>query len=75
MKHEESNGGGRISGQTIGIGIIVLILLAFVLANRDDVNIDYLLFDVNIALIWVLVGTSLLGAAAGYLFGRRSRKD
>lgn len=76
MKHEDATGGGsRISGQTIGIAIIVLVLLAFVLANLETVPIDFLLFDVNIALIWVLVGTALLGAAAGFLFGRRSRKD
>lgn len=76
MKHEDAKGGGnRISGQTIGIAIIVLVLLAFVVANLETVPIDFLLFDVNIALIWVLVGTALLGAAAGFLFGRRSRKD
>lgn len=76
MKHEDAQGGGsRISGQTIGIAIIVLVLLAFVVANPETVPIDFLLFDVNIALIWVLVGTALLGAAAGFLFGRRSRKD
>ena len=78
MNHEEAKGGAgksRISGQTIGIVIIVVVLMLFVFANRDTVRIDFLLFDVNIALIWVLVGTALFGAAAGFLFGRRSRKD
>lgn len=76
MKHEDTKGGGsRISGQTIGIAVIVLVLLLFVIANHDSVKIDFLLFDVNIALIWVLVGTALLGAAAGFLFGRRSRRN
>jgi uncharacterized integral membrane protein len=64
-----------INGQTVGVAAIVVLLLAFVLSNRDDVNIDFLVFDINLALIWVLVGTALLGAAAGFLLGRRSRKD
>lgn len=52
-----------------------MLLLAFVLSNRDEVNIDFLVFDIDVALIWVLVGTAVLGAAAGFLLGRRSRKD
>lgn len=75
----KSDGGSAkrspINGQTVGIAAIVILLLAFVLSNRDDVNIDFLVFDINVALIWVLVGTALFGAAAGFLLGRRSRKD
>lgn len=76
MKQEDS-GGRRISvsAQTIGIAVIVLVLFLFVVANHDKVRIDFLLFDVNMALIWVLLGTAVLGAAAGFLLGRRSRKD
>ncbi len=77
---EDGGKGGRgkgsaINGQTVGVAAIVVLLLAFVLSNRDEVNIDFLVFDVNLALIWVLVGTALFGAAAGFLLGRRSRKD
>ena len=67
--------GSAINAQTVGVAAIVILLLAFVLSNRDDVNIDFLVFDINVALIWVLVGTALFGAAAGFLLGRRSRKD
>lgn len=80
--HAKSEGGGTpkgkgsaVNGQTVGVAAIVILLLAFVLSNRDDVNIDFLVFDINLALIWVLVGTALLGAAAGFLLGRRGRKD
>lgn len=77
-KREGGGGTGRgsaINGQTVGVAAIVVLLLAFVLSNRDDVNIDFLVFDINMALIWVLLGTALFGAAAGFLLGRRSRKD
>jgi uncharacterized integral membrane protein len=68
-------GRSRVNGQLIGTIAIVVLLLAFVLSNRDEVNIDFLVFDINVALIWVLVGIAVLGAAAGFLLGRRSRKD
>lgn len=65
----------RVNSQTVGVAAIVVVLLAFVLANRVRVPIDFLVFDVEFGLIWVLVGTALFGAAAGFLLGRRSRKD
>lgn len=65
----------QVSGQTIGVIVIVIVLVAFVLANRDEVKIDFLVFHINVALIWVLMGTALFGAAAGFLLGRHSRKD
>ena len=75
MTEQRGAGRSRVNGQLIGTIAIVVLLLAFVLSNRDDVNIDFLIFDITVALIWVLVGTALLGAAAGFLLGRRSRKD
>jgi len=68
-------GRSRINGQVIGTVAIVLLLLAFVLSNRDTVNVDFLVFDINVALIWVLVGQAVLGGIVGFLLGRRSRKD
>ncbi len=81
MSHQDDVGeapkgrGVQVSGQTIGVIVIVIVLVAFVLANRDEVKIDFLVFHINVALIWVLLGTALFGAAAGFLLGRRSRKD
>ena len=34
------------------------------------VNVHFLLFSLNIRLIWVIFGCALLGGAAGYLIGR-----
>ena len=40
------------------------------LQNAQPVNVHFLLFSVDIRLIWVIFGCGLLGAAAGYLIGR-----
>ena len=75
MADSRPEGRSRINGQVIGTVAIVLLLLAFVLSNRDTVNVDFLVFDINVALIWVLVGQAVLGGIVGFLLGRRSRKD
>lgn len=75
MNEPRSGGKSRINGQLIGTVAIVILLLAFVLSNRDTVNVDFLVFDINVALIWVLVGQAVLGGIVGFLLGRRSRKD
>jgi uncharacterized integral membrane protein len=50
--------------------LIAIIFITFVLQNAQPVNVHFLLFSVNIRLIWVIFGCGLLGSAAGYLIGR-----
>ncbi len=50
--------------------LIAIVFITFVLQNADAVNVHFLLFSLNIRLIWVIFGTALLGGAAGYLIGR-----
>jgi uncharacterized integral membrane protein len=50
--------------------LIAIVFITFVLQNATPVNVHFLLFSVNIRLIWVIFGTGLLGVAAGYLIGR-----
>lgn len=50
--------------------LIAIVFIAFVLQNAEGVNVTFLLFSVNIRLIWVIVGCGLLGGLAGYLIGR-----
>ena len=50
--------------------VIAIVFITFVLQNADAVNVHFLLFSLNIRLIWVIFGTALLGGAAGYLIGR-----
>jgi len=50
--------------------LIATIFITFVLQNAQPVNVHFLLFSLNIRLIWVIFGCGLLGGVAGYLIGR-----
>ena len=50
--------------------LIAIVFITFVLQNALPVNVHFLLFSLNIRLIWVIFGCGLLGGAAGYLIGR-----
>jgi uncharacterized integral membrane protein len=50
--------------------LIAIIFITFVLQNAQPVNVHFLLFSLNIRLIWVIFGCGLLGGVAGYLIGR-----
>jgi uncharacterized integral membrane protein len=50
--------------------LIAIVFITFVLQNAQPVNVHFLLFSLNIRLIWVIFGCALLGIAAGYLIGR-----
>lgn len=52
------------------LALIAIVFIMFVLQNAEGVNVTFLLFSVNIRLIWVIVGCGLLGGFAGYLIGR-----
>ena len=56
--------------KALQLTLIAIIFITFVLQNSDGVNVTFLLFSVNIRLIWVIFGCALLGGAAGYLIGR-----
>jgi uncharacterized integral membrane protein len=50
--------------------LIAIIFITFVLQNSQGVNVHFLLFAINIRLIWVIFGCAVLGGVAGYLIGR-----
>lgn len=50
--------------------LIAIIFITFVLQNADPVDVNFLVFSLNIRLIWVIVGCAVLGGVAGYLIGR-----
>ena len=50
--------------------LIAIVFITFVLQNAQGVNVHFLLFSLNIRLIWVIFGCALLGGFAGYLIGR-----
>ena len=70
-KPEESTGLGRI----VGAGVIALFVILFAAFNFDRVEVDWILFERNSRLIYVIIGSALLGALADRLLQRRSRKE
>jgi uncharacterized integral membrane protein len=66
----------RLWAIVIGLGLIVLWVLAFVVKNSDKVEIDFVLFSTNASLIWlviILLGAGFLaGLLASQLYRKRS---
>ncbi len=54
--------------------ICALLILLFAFQNRDEVNVDYLFFERESRLIYVILGSAILGAIAGSLFRRARRR-
>jgi uncharacterized integral membrane protein len=64
--------GRRVNLRMISSGVLVAIILAFGIANGGRVRVDFLVVHRESRLIYVILGSALLGAVAGWLF-RRSR--
>ena len=57
---------------------LALLFVAFVLANRQDVTVDFLFFSLRTPLVWALIGSALAGLLLGLLLpylGGRARAD
>jgi len=58
----------------IGAAILGAPAITSVVVNSQEVQIDFIFFTANIALIWALLGTLLVGVAADrLLIWRRGR--
>jgi uncharacterized integral membrane protein len=66
--------GGLVTPTRVVAVIIVILLIAFVVDNTDKVRVGFVFLHADVALIWVLIITALLGLAVGVLLGRRTRK-
>lgn len=51
-----------------GTGVLVVVILALALANLDDVKIDFLVQDVTLPLVFIILGSALIGAIATTFF-------
>jgi uncharacterized integral membrane protein len=56
--------------KVVQLTLIAIVFITFVLQNSQGVNVHFLLFSLNIRLIWVIFGCGLRGAAGGYRLGR-----
>jgi uncharacterized integral membrane protein len=61
-------------GRIIGAGVIVLFVILFATFNFGRVEVDWVLFERDSRLIYVIIASALLGALASRLLQRRSSK-
>jgi len=76
-KSEKRQDGGRSTSETIrlvALGVIVVVVLLFGIANSDSVRVDYLVDEKRSPLIFVILVSAILGALASALVRRRRDK-
>jgi len=56
--------------KTAQLTVIAIVFITFVLQNSQPVNVHFLFFSLDIALIWVIFGCAVLGGIAGFVVGR-----
>jgi uncharacterized integral membrane protein len=61
----------QIQPRLIIAGVIGVLLLWFAIVNRQRVKIDFILFERESRLIYIIIGAAVLGAIAGALVRRR----
>ena len=65
---------GRNTARLVVLGIAVILLVWFALANSARVEVDFIIFDRDARLIYVIIVSAVLGAIIGALV-RRSRRS
>ncbi len=74
-----SSKSGMSSGERnrlIAGAVVVVLILWFAIANRRRVHVDFILFDRQSRMIYVIIVSAVLGVIADRLFLRkRSKKD
>jgi uncharacterized integral membrane protein len=68
----------RRSGPTakqVLIGVLVVVLIVFAIANFRRVEVNFLLFTTQARVFTVIVVAGLLGFVAGYFVGRPGRAE
>ena len=71
MTTESAPASSRISGRAIGGLIIAAVLLVWILSNRAQVEVSFIVTTAVVPLWLVLAIAAVLGVAAGFLIGRK----
>lgn len=74
MSEDIEQGSGPITPRRVAAAVLVVVVVAFVLDNREEVPVGYVFGERSTPLIVVLVAVFLAGLAVGWLSGRRGRR-
>jgi uncharacterized integral membrane protein len=64
----------KLETKTIAAIVVAVVLIAFALANSQEVEVDFLVFQANTPLVVAIVIAMLLGFLLGNLLRRRTHK-
>jgi uncharacterized integral membrane protein len=64
----------RLYAVLIALVLIVLWLIAFIVKNDDRVQLDFVLLDAHLSLIWLIILLLAIGFAAGVLASQLYRR-
>jgi uncharacterized integral membrane protein len=64
----------RLWAILVGLTLLGLYLIAFVVRNDDKIEIDFVLFEATVSLIWEIVFILALGVLGGVLLSQLNRR-
>jgi uncharacterized integral membrane protein len=65
---------GRLWAVLVGLFLLAIYVIAFVVRNDDQTDIDFVLFTATVSLIWVIVFVFALGMLGGVLLSQIYRR-
>jgi uncharacterized integral membrane protein len=75
MADEQTKRDAGEIGKLVAIVFLVVVALVLILVNRDEVEVDLLVFDLTSPLWVTLVGTLIVGIVIGFLVAKlRNRR-
>jgi uncharacterized integral membrane protein len=64
----------RLYAIIIGLVLIVAYVIAFIVKNDDQIDIDFVLFTATVSLIWAMIFVLVLGVLSGVLLSQIYRR-
>jgi uncharacterized integral membrane protein len=64
----------RLYVRLIALGLLVAFAIAFVLENRKQVNVHFVLATASVSLVWLILLALGIGVLAGILLGQLERR-
>jgi uncharacterized integral membrane protein len=64
----------RRGGKVAVLVVLAVVILVFVLQNRDRANVDFLFWDLDVRIWFALAVAVILGSVTGFVVGRTWRR-
>jgi uncharacterized integral membrane protein len=64
----------RLWAVLVGSTILAIYVIAFIVKNDDQIEIDFVLFKATVSLIWAMVFVLALGLLGGVVFSQLYRR-